>query len=69
MNRDTGYWWSPDEKHLAYARVDESPVAEVERFEIDAGGVRVLKQRYPATGQANARVTLAILALDTGTVA
>ena len=69
MNRDTGYWWSPDEKHLAYARVDESPVAEVERFEIDATGVRVLKQRYPATGHANARVTLAILALDTGEVA
>jgi dipeptidyl-peptidase-4 len=69
MNRDTGYWWSPDEKHLAYARVDESPVAEVERFEIDPTGVRVLKQRYPATGHANARVTLAILALDTGDVA
>ena len=69
MNRDTGYWWSPDEKHLAYARVDESPVAEVERFAIDATGVRVFSQRYPAAGQANARVTLAILALDTGAVA
>jgi dipeptidyl-peptidase-4 len=69
MNRDTGYWWSPDEKHLAFARVDESPVAEVERFEIDPSGVRVLKQRYPATGHPNARVTLAILALDTGEVA
>ena len=69
MNRNTGYWWSPDEKHLAYASVDESPVAEVERFEIDAGGVRVLKQRYPATGHSNARVTLAILALESGEVA
>ena len=69
MNRDTGYWWSPDEKHVAYARVDESPVAEVERFEIDAAGVRVLKQRYPAAGGANANVTLAILALETGEVA
>ena len=69
MGRDTGYWWSPNEKHLAYARVDESPVDEVERFEIDAGGVRVLKQRYPATGRPNARVTLAILALDTGVAA
>ena len=38
------------------ARVDESPVDEVERFEIDAGGVRVLKQRYPATGRPNAEV-------------
>jgi len=69
MGRSTGYWWSPDEKHLAYARVDESPVAEVERFEVDAAGVRVVKQRYPATGQANAKVTLAILALESGAVA
>jgi len=69
MNRNTGYWWSPDERHVAYTRVDESPVAEVERFEIGAEGVRVFKQRYPATGHANAGVTLAILALDTGAVA
>jgi dipeptidyl-peptidase-4 len=69
MSRDTGYWWSPDEKHLAYARVDESPVDEVERFEIDADGVRVLRQRYPATGRPNAEVRLAILALDSGKVA
>jgi dipeptidyl-peptidase-4 len=69
MGRATGYWWSRDEKHVAYARVDESPVDEVERFEIDAGGVRVLRQRYPATGRPNADVRLAILALDTGAVA
>lgn len=69
MNRDTGYWWSPDEKHIAYTRVDESLVAEVERFEIGAEGIRVFRQRYPATGQANAEVRLAILALDTGQVA
>ncbi|MGH8250270.1 MAG: DPP IV N-terminal domain-containing protein [Steroidobacteraceae bacterium] len=66
MNRDTGYWWSPDERHVAYTRVDESPVAEVERFEIGAGGIRVLRQRYPATGGANAEVRLAILALAGG---
>ncbi|MEX2148915.1 MAG: S9 family peptidase [Steroidobacteraceae bacterium] len=69
MNRDTGYWWSPDERHIAYTRVDESPVAEVERFEIGADGVRVFKQRYPATGHANAEVKLAILALETGEIA
>jgi dipeptidyl-peptidase 4 len=56
MGRTTGYWWSRDETHVAYARVDESPVDEVERFEIDAGGVRVLRQRYPATGRPNADV-------------
>ncbi len=68
MNRNTGYWWSLDEKHIAYTRVDESPVAEIERFEIDADGIRVFRQRYPATGGANADVRLAILSLETGTV-
>ncbi len=24
MNRTTGYWWAPDEKHIAFTRVDES---------------------------------------------
>jgi len=69
MNRNTGYWWSPDERHIAYTRVDETPVAEVERFEIGAEGIRVFRQRYPATGEANAEVRLAILSLDSGDVA
>jgi dipeptidyl-peptidase-4 len=75
MDRDTGYWWSPDERHIALARVDESPVAEVERFEIQADRVSVVRQRYPATGARNARVDLFVadlsadsrLQLDLGT--
>jgi len=58
MDRDTGYWWSPDERRIVVARVDESPVNEVERFEIQANGARVVRQRYPATGTPNARVDL-----------
>jgi dipeptidyl-peptidase-4 len=58
MDRDTGYWWSPDERYLALTRVDESPVAEVERFQIEAAGAKVVRQRYPATGARNARVDL-----------
>jgi dipeptidyl-peptidase-4 len=60
MDRDTGYWWSPDERRIALARVDESPVNEVERFEIQATGARVVRQRYPATGTPNARVQLLV---------
>ena len=60
MDRDTGYWWSPDERHIAVARVDETPVAEVERFEIQAAGANIVRQRYPATGARNARVDLFI---------
>jgi dipeptidyl-peptidase-4 len=58
MDRDTGYWWSPDERYIALARVDESPVAEVERFEIQATGAKIVRQRYPAAGAPNARVDL-----------
>ena len=58
MDRDTGYWWSPDERYIALTRVDESQVAEVERFEIQATGARIVRQRYPATGARNARVDL-----------
>ncbi|HVW70415.1 MAG TPA: S9 family peptidase [Steroidobacteraceae bacterium] len=63
MDRSTGYWWSPDEKHIAYTRVDEAPVPEVDRFEIYADGVKVVKQRYPAAGTANASVQLFVATL------
>lgn len=66
MDRATGYWWSPDERHVAYARVDESPVAEVERFQVLADRVQVVRQRYPAAGTANALVTLHVASLDDG---
>ncbi len=64
MNRDTGYWWSPDESRIAFARVDESPVDELERFEILANSVRVVRQRYPAAGRPNADVQLWVVALQ-----
>jgi dipeptidyl-peptidase-4 len=60
MDRNTGYWWSPDERRIALTRVDDSPVSEVERFEIQATGARIVRQRYPATGTANARVDLLV---------
>jgi dipeptidyl-peptidase 4 len=63
MDRDTGYWWSPDETHLAYTCVDESPVAETRRFDIGATDVQVVTQRYPYTGTANARVELYVAPL------
>ena len=68
MDRDTGYWWSPDDRHLALTRVDESPVQEVERFEVLADGFTVYRQRYPAAGTANARVALGIVPVEGGDV-
>ena len=65
MDRDTGYWWSPDDTRLAYTRVDESPVSETQRFEINATDVKVVSQRYPYTGSANATVTLFVASVNT----
>jgi dipeptidyl-peptidase-4 len=63
MGRDTGYWWSPDESHIAFTRIDDTPVQEVERFEINADGARMFRQRYPAAGTANTKVELKVVAL------
>jgi len=47
MDRSTGYWWAPDDKHIAFARVDESPVTLTQRFEIAADNVATFAQRIP----------------------
>lgn len=58
MDRDTGYWWSPDSAFIAYMMVDEAPVDVIQRPEIDANGVTVIEQRYPRAGTPNAVVRL-----------
>ncbi|HZF26010.1 MAG TPA: S9 family peptidase [Steroidobacteraceae bacterium] len=68
MGRSTGYWWSPDEQRIAYARVDESPVPEVQRSEINADEVSVFTQRYPAAGSHNVLIDLESIELKSGGV-
>ena len=58
MDRDTGYWWSPDEKYIALQRTDESTVDIVPRLDITGGGASVIEQRYPRAGRPNAVVEL-----------
>ena len=66
MDRDTGYWWSPDERFIAYERFDESPVEVINRIEIGAESLRVVPQRYPRAGKANVRFALFVARLDDG---
>lgn len=66
MDRDTGYWWSPDERYIALTRVDESPVDVVPRFEITGGGATMVEQRYPRAGRPNAVVELYVRDLQSG---
>jgi dipeptidyl-peptidase-4 len=64
LERDTGYWWSPDDRYIAVARVDESPVAVVKRAAIGASGTELIEQRYPAAGTKNAIVDLYFMTPD-----
>ncbi len=68
MDRSTGYWWAPDGKHIAFARVDESPIQVTERFEIAADNVTTFSQRYPATGGPNVLIRLGVVDINTGAV-
>lgn len=64
LGRDSGYWWSPDDRYIAVARVDESPVAIVKRAAIGASGTELIEQRYPAAGTRNAIVDLYLMTPD-----
>lgn len=66
MDRHTGYWWSPDDKRIAVARVDETQVGIVTRTAIGATGTRTYEQRYPAAGTPNAEVRLFVFDPDGG---
>lgn len=67
LSRYTGTWWSPDERTLAFAKVDESGVPLITRADIGADGrTTTVQQRYPATGEPNAEVRLLLLDVATG---
>ncbi|MEM7767840.1 MAG: prolyl oligopeptidase family serine peptidase [Pseudomonadota bacterium] len=66
LDRYTGYWWSSDDRYLAYTRVDESGVDVVPRYEIAAGETTVIEQRYPRAGRPNAQVSLFVRDVETG---
>ena len=66
MDRSTGYWWAPDDKHIAFARVDETPVTLTQRFEIAADNVATFAQRYPAAGGVNVLVKLGVIDVASG---
>ncbi len=66
MDRDTGYWWSPDERFIALQRTDESTVDVIPRLDISGGGATVIAQRYPRAGRPNAVVDLYVHDRTTG---
>ena len=66
MDRDTGYWWSPDERYIALQHTDESTVDVIPRLDITGGGASVIEQRYPRAGRPNAVVDLYVHDRESG---
>ena len=66
MGRNTGYWWSPDGRRIAFLRIDESPIEPTLRYEIEAGTIRIIEQRYPFTGTPNVTYRLGVVNIDDG---
>jgi dipeptidyl-peptidase 4 len=67
MHRYEGYWFSNDDRCIAYARVDQSPIALTYRYEIEADRFDIFAQRYPFAGAPNAKVRLMLVELTSGT--
>jgi len=66
LDRDTGYWWSPDDSHVALTFVDQSGVDVVPRPDINANGGVVVEQRYPRPGRPNSVTDLYIASVNSG---
>ncbi len=68
LDRDTGYWWSEDEKYIAFIQFDEAAVEISQRYEVNRDDFKVLTERYPRTGTNNVTVKLGIMTVKTGKV-
>jgi len=64
MDRQRGFWWSPDGRRLAICRVDVAPVAVWWIADPARPEQAPVAHRYPAAGTANAVVTLHVLEVD-----
>ncbi|MFG6465649.1 S9 family peptidase [Roseateles sp. BYS87W] len=66
LGRHRGFWWSPNGTQLLALRVDESRVGLKTRAQIFADRTEMTQQRYPAAGEANAKVTAHVVQAATG---
>jgi len=67
MDRDHGYWFSPDSSMLAYQRTDVSMVETARIMDPSNPTAPAREWPYPRAGTNNADVTLGIIPIDGGT--
>ena len=64
MERDTGYWWSPDESQIVFTQIDETPVEIAQRYLIYPDAFKVTDERYPRAGTKNVLIKLGVVRLN-----
>ena len=62
------FWWSPDSKHLAFFRTDDTPVPIYTITDGTGQHGYVEKERYPKVGDPNPQVKIGIVAPDGGKI-
>lgn len=63
-----GYEWSPDEKYIAFWRLDQSNVPVFKLIDYEPTYLKVIDQRYPYAGFPNSTVKIGIANVQTGEV-
>ena len=64
MNRQRGYWWSPNSDALVVERVDNSPIELITISDPSQPTAEPQIRRYPFAGTNNARTSLHIIDLQ-----
>ena len=65
MNRQRGYWWSPNSDALVVERVDNSPIELITIADPSQPTTDPQTRRYPFAGTNNARTSLHVINLET----
>ncbi|MBA4067754.1 MAG: S9 family peptidase [Isosphaera sp.] len=66
MGRHSGYWWSPDGKHIAYAEADHAGVETWYVADPLKPDVKPAEQFYPRPGKKNVSVRLGVIPVEGG---
>jgi dipeptidyl-peptidase 4 len=61
---DTGYWWSPDSRSIAYFQTDESGVSVQQYADVTPWIPRIIRQPYPKVGGKNPSVRVGVVSLN-----
>ncbi len=66
MDRDEGYWWSPDSRSLAFEEADDTDVEKLSIQDPARPERRPVQFAYPRAGTRNTRVRLGVVGVEGG---